>query len=104
MEIGGLMRYDLSVCGGLQRCKVVAVSSLSQQGLSKTQGMRTLRRDARGVTLLEFGFVAPPLMLTIMAIGDLGYQAYWHAVARGVLEKAARAASVRHPPGFGTDR
>lgn len=53
-----------------------------------------LRRDARGVTLLEFGFVAPPLMLTIMAIGDLGYQAYWHAVARGVLEKAARAASV----------
>ena len=53
-----------------------------------------LRRDARGVTLLEFGFVAPPLMLTIMAIGDLGYQAYWHAVARDVLEKAARAASV----------
>ena len=53
-----------------------------------------LGRDARGVTLLEFGLIAPPLMLTIMAIGDMGYQSYWRAVARGVLEKAARAASV----------
>ena len=53
-----------------------------------------LRRDARGVTLLEFGLISPALILTIMAIGDLGYQSYLHAVARGVLEKAARAASV----------
>jgi Flp pilus assembly protein TadG len=53
-----------------------------------------LRDHARGATLLEFGLVAGPLILIIMAIGDLGYQSYLRAVTRGVLEKAARAASV----------
>jgi Flp pilus assembly protein TadG len=53
-----------------------------------------LRHHARGATLLEFGLVAGPLILTIMAIGDLGYQSYLRAVTRGVLEKAARSASV----------
>jgi len=53
-----------------------------------------LRRHVRGAALLEFGLVAGPLILTIMAIGDLGYQSYLRAVTRGVLEKAARAASV----------
>lgn len=53
-----------------------------------------LRANIRGATLLEFGLVAGPLILTIMAIGDLGYQSYLRAVTRGVLEKAARAASV----------
>ncbi|KAA9020614.1 TadE/TadG family type IV pilus assembly protein [Sphingobium limneticum] len=53
-----------------------------------------LRDHMRGATLLEFGLVAGPLILTIMAIGDLGYQSYLRAVTRGVLEKAARSASV----------
>lgn len=53
-----------------------------------------LRHHVRGATLLEFGLVSGPLILTIMAIGDLGYQSYLRAVTRGVLERAARAASV----------
>jgi Flp pilus assembly protein TadG len=53
-----------------------------------------LRTCARGVTLLEFGLIAPPLILTIMGIGDLAYQSYLRSVARGVLERASRAASV----------
>lgn len=53
-----------------------------------------LRRNVRGATLLEFGLVAGPLIMTILALGDLGYQSYLRAVTRGVLEKAARAASV----------
>ncbi|WP_256215269.1 TadE/TadG family type IV pilus assembly protein [Sphingobium sp. AP50] len=48
----------------------------------------------RGATLMEFGLVAPPLLLTIMGIADLGYQSYLRAVTAGVLDKAARAASV----------
>ena len=63
-----------------------------------------LRRDARGVTLLEFGLISPALILTIMAIGDLGYQSYLHAVARGVLEKAARAAAGRGRGGWDVPR
>lgn len=56
--------------------------------------LRRLRDDQRGTTLLEFALISPPLILTIMGIGDLGYQSYLRAVTRGVLEKAARSASV----------
>lgn len=56
--------------------------------------LRRLRDDQRGTTLLEFALISPPLILTIMGMGDLGYQSYLRAVTRGVLEKAARSASV----------
>lgn len=56
--------------------------------------LRRLRDDRRGATLLEFGLVSPALILTIMGIGDLAYQSYLRSVTRGVLEKAARSASV----------
>lgn len=55
---------------------------------------RRLHADERGATLLEFGLVAMPLCLFIMGVGDLGYQSYLRAVTQGVLDKAARAASV----------
>ncbi|WP_325230266.1 TadE/TadG family type IV pilus assembly protein [Sphingobium sp.] len=51
-------------------------------------------RNQRGATLVEFGFVAFPLCLVIMGIGDLAYQSYLNAVTKGVLDRAARAASV----------
>ncbi|SEJ59585.1 TadE-like protein [Sphingobium sp. AP50] len=56
--------------------------------------IRSIFRCVRGATLMEFGLVAPPLLLTIMGIADLGYQSYLRAVTAGVLDKAARAASV----------
>jgi Flp pilus assembly protein TadG len=56
--------------------------------------LRRIFRCVRGATLMEFGLVAPPLLLTIMGIADLGYQSYLRAVTAGVLDKAARAASV----------
>lgn len=55
---------------------------------------KRLRDDARGATLMEFGLVCLPLCLIIMGIGDLGYQFYLRSVAQGVLDRAARAASV----------
>lgn len=53
-----------------------------------------LHDNQRGATLIEFGLIAGPLCLFIMAIGDLGYQSYLRAVTQGVLDRAARAASV----------
>lgn len=53
-----------------------------------------LRDDRRGATLMEFGLVVTPLCLIIMGIGDLGYQSYLRAVTKGVLDRAARSASV----------
>lgn len=64
--------------------------------MSQTTALRTQRLlgDARGATLVEFGFVALPLSLVIMGVADLGYQSYLNAVTKGVLDRAARAASV----------
>jgi Flp pilus assembly protein TadG len=50
--------------------------------------------DAKGATLVEFGFVVVPLSMIIMGIADMGYQSYLNAVTKGVLDRAARAASV----------
>ncbi|MBB4640055.1 TadE/TadG family type IV pilus assembly protein [Rhizorhapis suberifaciens] len=50
--------------------------------------------DSRGATLVEFGFVALPLSVLLMGLFDLGYQTYLNAVTKGVLEQAARSASV----------
>ena len=55
---------------------------------------RQLRDDTRGATLMEFGLIILPLCLFIMGVGDLGYQSYLRSVAQGVLDRAARAASV----------
>lgn len=58
------------------------------------QTRTTLHRDQRGATIMEFGLVAGPLCLFLMGVGDLGYQSYLRAVTQGVLDRAARAASV----------
>lgn len=55
---------------------------------------RDLQHDQRGATLMEFGLIVTPLCLFIMGVGDLGYQSYLRSVTQGVLDRAARAASV----------
>lgn len=58
------------------------------------RSMHLLGGDEHGATLMEFGLVAAPLCLLLMGIGDLGYQSYLRAVTQGVLDRAARSASV----------
>jgi Flp pilus assembly protein TadG len=58
------------------------------------QRLGLFRRDKKGATLVEFGFVVGPLCVMLMGISDLGYQSYLDSVARGVLQKAARKAAV----------
>lgn len=63
-----------------------------------TRGVRSLLRplchDTRAATLVEFAFVAPILILMIMAGLDSGYTIYLQSVASGTLEARARAASL----------
>jgi Flp pilus assembly protein TadG len=61
---------------------------------TRIANLACLRGNTRGATLVEFGLIAAPLCLTIMAIADLGYQSYLRSVTRGVLEQASRSASV----------
>jgi Flp pilus assembly pilin Flp len=53
-----------------------------------------LFNDERGVTLVEFAFVAPVLCLTLMGFFDLGYRTYVGSVLQGALHEAARLATV----------
>ena len=56
--------------------------------------LRRLRRDERGVTILEFAMVAPVLLLLLLGIFDLGYRSYASSVLQGALHDAARMATV----------
>lgn len=56
--------------------------------------LRGLRRDQRGVTILEFAMVAPVMLLLLLGLFDLGYRAYAASVLQGALHDAARMATV----------
>lgn len=60
---------------------------------------RTLLRDARGTTLIEFAFVAPVMLLMLMGFFDLAHHMYTKAVLSGVVQKAARDATLETGPG-----
>ena len=54
-----------------------------------------LRRDDRGVTAIEFAFVAPVLCLLLMGLCDLTYQSYVQAILTGAIQKAGRASTIQ---------
>lgn len=56
--------------------------------------LATLRRDKRGASVMEFGLVAPVMVLMTMAGFEAGYTIYLKTIAAGVLEHQARAASL----------
>jgi hypothetical protein len=61
------------------------------------RGWRRLARlgpDASGVTVVEFGFVAPVFFALLMGIFEIGHMAYANAVLNGAVEKAARTATL----------
>jgi Flp pilus assembly protein TadG len=59
-----------------------------------TEFMQRIRADKRGAALMEFVFVAPVLLMVIMGLLDFGYRLYAKAVFEGVLQKAARDATL----------
>lgn len=60
--------------------------------------MRSARRllaDIRGVTIVEFALVAPVMLLLIMALGELAYEAYVDVVLTGAMQKAGRDSTIQ---------
>jgi Flp pilus assembly protein TadG len=53
-----------------------------------------LRRDQRGVNMVELGFVVAPLVLVLLVIIDFGYRVYLQVVLEGTINKAARQATI----------
>ncbi|MEM7778968.1 MAG: TadE/TadG family type IV pilus assembly protein [Pseudomonadota bacterium] len=56
----------------------------------KLRSLRRMRRDEDGATLVEFGFVAPVLILMIMGIFDMAHTQYTSALVNGAMQKAGR--------------
>ena len=56
---------------------------------------RSLRRDKRGATIVEFAIVAPVMVLMMMGLGDLGYQVYAQAILNGAMQKAGRDSAIQ---------
>jgi Flp pilus assembly protein TadG len=50
--------------------------------------------DQRGATIIEFAIVAPVLLLLIMGLAELCYQAYVQAVLTGAMQKAGRDSTI----------
>lgn len=57
--------------------------------------MRSLRRDSRGVTAVEFALVSPVMFLGIMGLSDLAYRGYAQAILEGAVQKAGRDAAIQ---------
>ncbi len=60
-----------------------------------------LRRNARGVAAVEFALVSPLFLLATMGLFDLTHQYYARSVLEGVVEQAARDATLE---GFAKDQ
>jgi Flp pilus assembly protein TadG len=53
-----------------------------------------LLRDEAGATIVEFGMVAPILMLAVMGVFDMAHNIYTSAIMQGAIQKNARDASI----------
>lgn len=56
----------------------------------QTRFLSRLRDETRGATLVEFGFVAPVLMVMLMGIFDMAHTQYTASLINGAMQKAAR--------------
>jgi len=54
-----------------------------------------LRGDVRGVTVLEFAFVIPPMLFLLMGGGEIVYQAYVQSILDGAIQKAGRDSAIQ---------
>jgi hypothetical protein len=61
-----------------------------RRGASFVALLRRLRGDSSGVTLVEFAFVGPVLVLMIMGLFDIAHTQYTSSVLHGAMQKAAR--------------
>ncbi|VXC95249.1 TadE/TadG family type IV pilus assembly protein [Sphingomonas sp. AX6] len=53
-----------------------------------------LKGDERGITIVEFAVVAPVMLLLLMGSMDLAHTLYMRATLQGIMQKAARDASL----------
>ncbi|MBQ1498751.1 MAG: pilus assembly protein [Sphingomonas sp.] len=58
-------------------------------------GRARILRDRRGATVVEFAFVLPVMLVLMMGMMELGYQAYVQSVITGAVQKAGRDSGIQ---------
>jgi len=56
--------------------------------------VRRFARDAQGSTIVEFGFIAPVLVLTLLGTFDVAHTLYMRSVLQGVVQKVGRDSAL----------
>jgi Flp pilus assembly protein TadG len=64
------------------------------RALSTRRFLRVFARDAKGATIVEFAMVAPVMGLVVLGAFDVGHTLYMRSALQGVLQKAARDATL----------
>lgn len=59
-----------------------------------------LAGDERGTTILEFGLIAPSLVLMLMGALDIAHTLYMQSVLQGAVQKAARDGTLETSSGI----
>jgi TadE-like protein len=67
---------------------------MMKRSIMAIKRLKRLCRDEDGVAIPEFVLIMPVLMMLLMGAIDVGYQFYVRSVTQGVVEKAARRATV----------
>jgi TadE-like protein len=62
--------------------------------MTKRSILQRLRSEKEGITIVEFALVSPVLMLFVCGTMELSYDLYQRSVIQGVVQRAARKASV----------
>lgn len=60
---------------------------------------RSLARNEDGTTILEFGLIAPSLIVMLMGALDFGHTLYMQSVLQGAVQKAARDGTLQSSAG-----
>lgn len=60
-----------------------------------TRLLRLLRRDRRGVTIVEFALITPLLLTTILGLSELAYQTSVQGILSGAMQQAGRYSSIQ---------
>jgi Flp pilus assembly protein TadG len=71
------------------------------RALSPRRFLRVFARDEKGATVVEFAIVAPVMGLVLLGAFDVGHTLYMRSVLQGILQKAARDATLE--TGLATD-
>lgn len=66
--------------------------------MKRAMTLRTLCRNQRGATIVEFAMILPVLSVLLMGTFDLAYRSYVTSIIQGALHEAARMATVGNVP------